>query len=69
MSLAVDYTPTADYANTEIGFQIDIGNRAVDVCLDDISVQVLPRGISASTVNLDGVVNGQTFIAGAVGPR
>ena len=67
MSLAVDYTPTADYANTEIGFQIDIGNRAVDVCLDDISVQVLPRGISASTVNLDGVVNGQTFIAGAVG--
>ena len=67
MSLAVDYTPTADYANTEMGFQIDIGNRAVDVCLDDISVQVLPRGISASTVNLDGVVNGQTFIAGAVG--
>lgn len=66
MSLAVDYTPTADYANTEMGFQIDIGNRAVDVCLDDISVQVLPRGISASTVNLDGVVNGQTFIAGAV---
>lgn len=67
MSLAVDYTPTADYVNTEMGFQIDIGNRAVDVCLDDISVQVLPRGISASTVNLDGVVNGQTFIAGAVG--
>lgn len=67
MSLAVDYTPTADYANTEMGFQIDIGNRAVDVCLDDISVQVLPRGISASTVNLDGVVNGQTFIAGAMG--
>ena len=67
MSLAVDYTPTADYANTEMGFQIDIGNRAVDVCLDDISVQVLPRGISASTVNLDGVVNGQTFVAGAVG--
>ena len=67
MSLAVDYTPKADYANTEMGFQIDIGNRAVDVCLDDISVQVLPRGISASTVNLDGVVNGQTFVAGAVG--
>ena len=67
MSVSFDYTAADNSSNTDIGFLLDGSNRAFDISFDDISVQVLPSGTSASTVNLDGVVNGQTFVAGIVG--